>query len=544
MKTLLADPFVLKLEKLVLCTDAIVLHVKTRSHIAACPACHQQSAKIHRHDTRCVADLPWEGITVRIHLQVRKFFCYNEAYARHVFCERLPSVVAPYSRQTKRLNEALIVIGLALGGSAGARTADSLGLCTSAETLLRRVRQKAQDLKPEAVRVLGVDDWAKRKGFSYGTILVDIERSRPIEMLPDREAGTLAAWLKGRSGIEVVTRDRATFYADGITAGAPTAVQVAERRHLLKNLREVVERVINGHRRKLREAAQTLSPYRTASELAKAHSLPELRPKQWSPRSTKELVRQQAKRARRVERYEEIKALRAAGASISAIARRMGMQRETVRHFLRADEYPEARPPRKPSRVEPFAEYLKERWLAGCYNAMQLYREIKARGYGGHVKVLQAYLEAWRKLLPEELRRRHGVPDVSPPAPRKVVWWLLKDEAKLKEEERVFVEKLTKSDSTIAMAQKLACEFQRMIRARDENQLNRWFETVAQSGIVEFRNFAKGLRQDEAAVRAAMTYQWSNGMVEGHVNRLKLIKRQMYGRAKLDLLRARVLLAA
>jgi transposase len=413
MKTLLADPLVLKLEKIALCSNAIIAHVKTRSCTAECPLCRQASTKVHSRYTRCIADLPWEGIHVRIHLRTRKFFCHNESCEQRVFCERLPSVVAPYSRQTARLNEALTLIGLALGGRTGARTTDSLGLSASAETLLRRVRRKAQDFTVGTVRVLGVDDWAQRRGRTYGTLLVDIERSRPIGLLPDREAATLARWLKPRADIEVITRDRATYYADGITAGAPAAVQVADRWHLLKNLREVVERVINGHRRKLREAAQTLSPYRTASEVVKAHSLPELRPKQWSPRSTKELARQQAKRARRVERYEEIKAMRATGASISAIARRMGMQRETVRHFLRADEYPEARPPRKPSRVEPFAEYLKERWLAGRYNAMQLYREIKARGYRGHVKVLQAYLEAWRKLLPEEIRRMHGVPDVA-----------------------------------------------------------------------------------------------------------------------------------
>ncbi len=526
MKTLLADPLVLKLEKIVLGSEAISAHLKTRSRIAECPGCHQASTKVHSRYTRCIADLPWEGIIVRLHLQVRKFFCHNEACRRRVFCERLPSVVAPYSRQTKRLNEALTLIGLALGGRAGARTASSLGLVASAETLLRRVRQRAHDFNFEAVRVLGVDDWAMRRGYTYGTILVDIERSRPIGLLPDREAQTLAAWLKGQPGIEVATRDRATYYADGITAGAPAAVQVADRWHLLKNLREVVERVVNGHRRELRKAAQTISPYRAISESVKVQDLPPLHPKaQWSRRSTKELLQQQARRARRIQRYEEIKQMRADGASISAIARKMGMQRATVRRFVRADEYPEVRAPRMPSKVQPFAEYLKERWLAGCYNAKQLYREIKAQGYRGHVKVLQAYLEAWRKLLPEEIKRMHGVPDASPPAPRTVAWWLLKDEAKLKDEERAFVEELIKDNPTLHRARELAREFRRLIRTRDEEHLNNWFDAVAQSEVTEFKSFAKGLRSDEAAVRAALEYEWSNGMVEGHVNRLKLIKR-------------------
>jgi len=391
---------------------------------------------------------------------------------------------------------------------------------------------------------LGVDDWAKRKGRSYGTILVDLERRRAIELLSDREAGTLAAWLKGRPGVEVVTRDRATYYADGIAAGAPDALQVADRFHLLKNLREVLERVINGQRRALREAAQVLSPYRTLSESLKEQSLPRLRPKSdCSRRSVKELLQQEARRARRVQRYEEVKRMRADGHCISAIARRIGMQRATVRMFLRADEYPEARQGSRPSRVQPFAEYLKERWLAGCHNARQLYREIKARGYEGHVKVLQAYLEPWRKLLPEEIRRMHSVPDVPPPAPRTVAWWLLLDEEKLKDEERLFVAEITTSWPVLKTAQGLAREFQRLLRARGESELDEWFKTVAGSGVAEFKSFAKGLRRDEAAVRAAMKSEWSNGQTEGQVNRLKLLKRQMYGRAKFDLLRARVLYA-
>jgi transposase len=257
---------------------------------------------------------------------------------------------------------------------------------------------------------LGVDDWAKRKGRAYGTILVDLEQRRPIELLPDREAGTLAAWLKGNLGVEVATRDRATYYADGIAAGAPDALQVADRFHLLKNLREVVERVVNGHRRALREATQTLSPYRALNELLKEQSLPPLHPKSaTSRRSVKELLEQQARRERRIERYEEIKQLRAEGHSISAIARRMGMQRSTVRMFLRADEYPEARQGSQPSKVQPFAEYLKERWLAGCHNARQLYRKIKARGYHGHVKSCKPILSRGGSCC----RKRSGARTVS-----------------------------------------------------------------------------------------------------------------------------------
>lgn len=541
--TLLADPAVINLDLLVSESNSITLIMRTVQRHPCCPKCGHTSTSIHSYYQRTVADLPWHGVTIKLQLNTRKLRCQNALCSQKVFCERLPKVVAAYARKTVRLTSALQLLAFALGGEAGARAASGLGLRTSGDTLLRRIRQTPLPPAPTPT-ALGVDDWAKRKGRSYGTILVDLERRRPIELLADREAGTLAAWLKGHSGVEVVTRDRATYYADGIAAGAPDALQVADRFHLLKNLREVVERVINGHRKALREAAQVFSPYRELSESLKDQSLPRLRPKPDTSRcSVKELLQQQAKRERRIERYEEIKRMRGEGHSISAIARRMGMQRATVRMFLRADEYPEARRGSQPSKVQPFAEYLKERWLAGCHNARQLYREIKARGYRGHVKVLQAYLEAWRKLLPEEIRRMHSVPEVRSPAPRTVAWWLLLDEEKLTAEEHLFVEEMTNNQPVLKTAQALAREFQRLLKVRGEEKLNEWFEKVAHSGVVEFKNFATGLRRDERAVRAAMKTEWSNGQTEGQVNRLKLLKRQMYGRAKFDLLRARVLYA-
>ncbi len=541
--TLLADPAVINLDLLVSEAGSITLIVRTVQLHPCCPLCGHPSTSIHSYYQRTAADLPWHGVTIKLQLNTRKFRCQNALCSQKIFCERLPKVVASYARKTVRLTSALQLLAFALGGEAGARAACGLGLMTSGDTLLRRIRQTPLPLAPTPTAI-GVDDWAKRKGRSYGTILVDLERRRPIELLADREAGTLAAWLKGHRDVEVVTRDRATYYADGIAAGAPAALQVADRFHLLKNLREVVERVINGHRKALREAAQVFSPYRELSASLKDQSLPRLHPKPDSSRcSVKELLQQQAKREQRVERYEEIKRRRAEGLSVSAIARRMGMQRATVRMFLRADEYPEARRGSQPSKVQPFAEYLKERWLAGCHNARQLYREIKAQGYRGHVKVLQAYLEPWRKMLPDAIRRMHGVPEARSPAPRTVAWWLLVDEEKLKDEERVFIAEITRSQSALNTARALAREFQRLLRDRGEAELDAWFMAVEGSGLAELKNFAIGIRRDERAVRAAMTVEWSNGQTEGQVNRLKLLKRQMYGRAKFDLLRARVLYA-
>jgi len=544
MNTILAAPDLLKIEKISFRSDEVRLVVKTWLPKVTCPSCGWRSDKAHSRYRRFLADLPWEGVAVKLILSVRKFFCLNPDCRRRIFCERLPGLAAPYAHKTLRLNELFARLGIALGGRPGARMAFGIGIKIGRDALLVRVRC-AQTAQSNTVRVLGVDDFAFRKGRSYGTILVDQERHRIVDLLPDREAATLANWLGGHSGIEIVTRDRASYYADGINNGAPQAVQIADRWHLGKNLREALEGVLNGHRGQLKKATAALNPHRQAIEALSDEGLPDLGPKrQESQRTMNVLARHEERRARRIKRYEEVKRLRAAGMSLSAIGRQLGMHRETVRQFVRADEYPEWRPPSKPSKVSPFTEYLKKRWLEGCYNAGQLYREIKLLGYEGHVNVLHAYLEPWRKLLPEEIRRKHAIHAVSPPTPRAVVWWLLKDKERLKEEQRAFIGELLEKNPIIKAAYELVWEFRRMIKTRDGKKLKDWFCKVEQSGISELTRFAKGLREDEAAVQAAMEYEWSSGQVEGQINRLKMVKRQMFGRANLDLLKARVLKAA
>jgi transposase len=544
MKTILAAPNLLKIENISFHSDEIRLVVKTRLLESACPSCGWQSDKVHSRYRRRLADLPWEGITARVILSARKFFCLNPECHRQIFCERLPGLAAPYARKTLRLNELLTRLGVALGGRPGARLAFGMGIKIGRDALLVQVR-RAEMAHSGRVRVLGVDDFAFRKGQSYGTILVDQEQHRIVDLLPDREAATLANWLEDHSGIEIVTRDRASYYADGIKKGAPQAVQIADRWHLQKNLREMLENVLNRHRSQLKKAAAVLSPHHKSIEALSNKGLPELKPKQrQSQRTMKQLAEHEEKRAQRVKRYEEVKRLQTTGISISAIGRQMGMHRETVRQFMRVDEYPEARPPIKPSKVSPFTEYLKKRWLEGCYNARQLYREIKLLGYEGHLHILQAYLEPWRRLLPEEIRRKQAIPAVSPPSPRKLVWWLLGDQEKLKEEQRAFITQLLEMNPTIKDACELAWEFRRMITERDGKKLDDWLRKAGQSGIREVISFVKGLRGEEAAVQAAMEYEWSNGQVEGQVNRLKMVKRQMFGRANFDLLKARMLKAA
>lgn len=321
---LLADPQALALESFTSKDTQVVLVVKTIHTVAPCPKCHQSSSRVHSRYERTVADLPWQGVTVQIQLLTRRFFCANQTCVRRIFCERLPRVVAAYGRQTVRLNDALHLIGMMLGGQAGAMLALGLGMVISPDTLLRRIQQ-SQLPANVTPRVLGVDDWAWRKGHRYGTILVDLERQRPIELLPDREASTLANWLKAHSGVEIVTRDRSKAYESGIRQGAPLAIQVADRFHLLQNLAEALAQVFGAHSQTLKTVASTHSLSSVTAQDGTV-VVPVLPPQQMP----KEQHIAEQRRSRREADYQRVWELHHQGWLAPAIARQVGIGRTTV----------------------------------------------------------------------------------------------------------------------------------------------------------------------------------------------------------------------
>jgi transposase len=385
---------------------------------------------------------------------------------------------------------------------------------------------------------LGVDDWARRKGRSYGTILVNLETHRVIDLLPDRTAETLAAWLRQHPELEVVSRDRAGAYAEGIRQGAPQALQVADRFHLHKNATDALERYLTRKHAALRQAAQDSPASATLTDTSPA-AAPAL------PSSTE----QPERRARRRARYEEVVALRARGASIPPIATRVGIGQRTVQRWLQAGHFPERRRrSERPGQAAPFAAYLHQRWADGCHNATQLYRELRARGYTGCYGSVAALVAPWRgaryRYRGRVTDRRPAAAEGCPYTPRQVCWLLLKAPDALTPDEAAYLTRVYHTCPQVALAEALVKEFGAVLRERDVDGLYTWLRRAETSGIKELQGVARSLWLDRQAVEAAVRCDWSNGPVEGKVNKLKTTKRAQYGRATFDLLRRRVLHAA
>jgi transposase len=374
---------------------------------------------------------------------------------------------------------------------------------------------------------------------------VDLERRCRLDLLPDRTAETLAAWLAAHPGVEVVSRDRGGAYAQGTRQGAPEAEQVADRFHLLRNLNDALERHLLHHRAALRQAAATRAEAEVSDAVEGQQEVPEP-----SPRRTRKGQEKDERRARRLARYEEVRAMRERGMSIQAICRALGLARRTVRTFLRVDEYPE-RAPRtcRPGILAPYEGYLRTRLTAGCENGQELWRELRARGYTGSASPVYAWLVSHRTQPATRGRPRlrghpAGLAMPKTLSPRQGAWLLQRPQTDLDDEERTTLEQLCGQSEGVATAHQLAQEFGRLVRERDRVAFDLWLRRVEQSGLAELQSFAIGLCQDRAAVEAALSSEASNGQTEGQINRLKTIKRQMYGRAKFDLLRQRVLHAA
>jgi transposase len=493
------------------------VHAETCSQSARCPDCAAPSRRVHsRYERRLLDAAVGERETV-LHLRVRRFFCTAVECARKIFCEQVDGLTTRHGRISALARRLLEAVAVALGGRAGARLADRLRLGVGRMSMLRLIR--ALPLPPvPALTALGVDDFAWRRGHRYGTVLVDMLTHRVVDLLDDRSSESLQVWLADHTGIEVICRDRSGTYAEAAQVAAPAATQVADRWHLLKNLSDAVYKAVARHRRCLQPAPAPPPP-----------------PSPQPSSSAMDSLRTQRTRAR----HAEIHALREQGLGVYVIARRLRLDPKTVRRYADVADPETLIGPNGTARIsilDTHKPYLRQRCADGVTGTLQLLGEIRARGYTGGERTLRRFLIAVR-----------GRPEPTldpPPVPptRDITGWIMRPGDKLTDDERTDLDRLCGLCPDLASIRDLAHGFTDLVRTRGGEHLTDWVRRAEQSTITEIRSFAAGLRKDWAAVTAGLTTTWSSGAVEGNVNRIKMLKRQMYGRANPDLLRRRVLL--
>jgi transposase len=490
--------------------DEIVAVARSPSPTSRCPACGTMSAQIHSRYERLLTDLPAHGRRVRIRLQVRRFRCGGEHCPKTTFAERLGDGIAqPWARRSSRLESIIHYVGLALGGRPGQSLARRLLLPVSNDTLLRIVRRRGT---PRFVppTVIGIDDWAWRRNQRYGTIICDLERRKTIALLPDREPATAQAWLAGQQQIEIVNRDRGGSYGVAVTRALPEATQVADRWHLMENASRAFLDAVRKSMRQIRGAigAVTIDPdLLTAAERIQYEGY-----------------------QRREETNAAILGMAKEGATIKEIVRRTGHSRGLVRKVLRGQRSDVFRV--RESSLELHLQWLDEQWAAGQRNSTELWRRLRSQGFKGCLRVVTEWASRRRRA-----EKADGALSRTPSS-RTIARLMTYGRDRLSKAETVAIAAIEQSVPVLVEAREIIAAFQAMVRQKSLAELDPWLEGARASLVASFAN---GVIKDRAAVAAAITSGWSNGQTEGQITKLKLVKRQMYGRGKLDLLQARVI---
>lgn len=508
--------------------SVLVVELTSRQRSPRCPSCGVISRRVHSRYTRQLRDLPCIGHALRLVLTVRRLRCEVAECPKRYFTERLADVARPYARMTERLRTLARQVAHALGGRPGAGLGRALKIPLSAKTLIRRLLEVpvAPVTAPE---VIGVDEWAYRRGHRYGTLIVDLERRQLCDLLPDRNAASTADWLRAYPTIKIGARDRSGLYAEALANGAAPIRQVADRWHLVRNLRDCLEQVCESQRPVLQRELSAAAPVIAEVPLP---ALPEAAPPlgRCPPRPTAS--------KRWAELAEEAVRRHQAGEGFKTIARALGLERKTVRRYVQAGGLPSRRRRLLPHPMEPFREALWQQWREGCHRVADLHRHlVEQHGYSGTAHTVGRAVQPWRKLKSaEHTLALDNVPEPPRlPGPRRLAIELIR-----REPSETFL-KLHQRSPLLQRLRALSCTFLGLVCERRIEALDQWLTEARASRLPKLVRFVEGLERDLDAVRAALELPWSNGQTEGQINRLKAIKRQMYGRAGFNLLRARVM---
>lgn len=516
-------------------TDGLLVRVISNRTSCPCPICATPSEAVHSFYRRHPQELPCIGQRVQLLLTVHKFFCRVPSCPRKVFTERLPEWLQPHSRLTTRLRTLIQAIGLAFNGQGGARLGRQWGIHISRVTLLHSLSLIAERTV-EQIHAVGIDDFAWKRGKRYGTVIIDLESHEVLDLLPDREAESVQKWLAAHPDIAIVSRDRGGAYADGAARGAPQAEQVADRWHLCKNLGDGLE-----------QALLRLQIKVPARPLAEATLLQEIPSEQVSESTqTGRSQRLQGTLERKQELSAQIHVLRAGGQSIHAIAEQLEVARNTVRRYLRMEGTVQIAPrPRSKSLLDSHYDSLTERWKQGETNARRLFEELQTRGYRGCETTVRNFVARLRKDLSgmayPPRKTQEGRIRIPASSPREIRWLLTRREEELEPEELSDRARLLERSQEAKLLYQLVQDFLQMVRSHQADRLEPWMQAARDSDIKEMISFVNGIERDYTAVRAGLSLIWSQGPVEGTVNKSKTHKRLMYGRAGFKLLRQKML---
>jgi transposase len=499
----------------------VLIYVNSKQPGSNCPECNDLSSRIHSYYTRKIMDLPMVGSQTWLILNARKFYCLNVSCIRKVFAERFPEHIVTRKTVTKRVNEKLLKIASLMGGNGGVRICQLMNLPTSSSTLIRLIHQ--QPIEQNTVpKVLGIDDWAFKKGSRYGTIIVDLEKRKIIDLLPDRETLSVEQWLKAHPGVEIVSRDRYGNFANGVKNASPTIKHVADRWHLLKNLGDAMQKALDRNVVSLKAARHRKN--------IQAHN--EIQP---LPGVGKE--GEIIEKGVIAKKFYLVKQMLLEGNGIKKIARDTGVTRITIRKWKSFDVLPPKRSP-KMTNMHLYDEAVRKMLVENPnIETKEILKKIKEMGYNGSVTICY---ENVRKLRERKTKKtEHQLSTVFWVPPKASNLFYL-DRRRLSKSEKMFIDTLCAESKEIKRAATLIRQFKNMLKKKEGSMLNAWINNAIASNVKEIKGFAKGLLSDFEAIENGVKLPWSNGPVEGLVNKLKIIKRQMYGRASFELLRKRL----
>jgi transposase len=492
-------------------TAATTITVRSPKDFGVCPSCGTVSRRVHSRYHRRVGDLPLSGRSVKLLVVARRFRCDAVLCGRQIFAERFAEdALAPWARRTARLDHIVHHLGLALGGRPAACFSQRLMLPVSKDTLLRMVRRRAR-VPSDRLNVIGIDDWARRRNHSYGTIVCDLERRRPVTLLPDREPATAAAWFEQHQEITVIARDRGGGYGEAAAKALPDATQVADRWHLMENASRAFLDAVRKSMRPIRSAigATTINPdLLTAAERLQYEGY-----------------------LRREEINAAVLALAKDGTPIKQIVLRLGHSRQLVRQIIRGERHDVFRT--RQGSLDAHLPWLDAQWASGCRNGAELWRRLKEQGFRGSLRVVTEWTTRRRRSERTDVENLQRIPSA-----RTIARLMTIARHALSKAETLTIAAIENGVPPLVEARAIIAAFQAMVRNKVDAELTAWIAR-ARSSLVA--SFASGVAKDEAAVRAAISLPWSNGQTEGQITKLKLVKRQMYGRAKIDLLQARLI---